>query len=254
MVFENLLDPVFSPLLSLDPVLGILVISIVITLISTLAYKYLTDQDKLRRLKKDMKKYQEKIKKLRNQPDKMMKVQQEMMGKNMELMKQSFKPTLYTLIPILIIFGWLNAHLAFHPLIPEEPFTVDLELESGTSGSVTFSSVPALAVHKDDGATKEIVDDKVSWVLKGAAGSYELIFDYKDFKVSKEIVITDQAGEYEQPEKVVNQDPFKKIIVGNKKITPLEGVPLIGNWGWLGVYILFSIVLSIGLRKLLNVA
>ena len=38
----------------------------------------------------------------------MMELNKITMEKNMKYMMHSFKPTLYTLIPILIIFGWIR--------------------------------------------------------------------------------------------------------------------------------------------------
>ena len=53
------------------------------------------------------------MKTLRSDPDKMMVVQRKAMETNMKYMMQSMRPTLFTLIPIIVIFGWLNATLAF---------------------------------------------------------------------------------------------------------------------------------------------
>ena len=64
MAFENLLDPIFNPLLKMHPALAILLISFLITLLITLVYKYTTDQKKMKRIKAEMKENQKKLKEL----------------------------------------------------------------------------------------------------------------------------------------------------------------------------------------------
>ncbi|MBW2991141.1 DUF106 domain-containing protein [Candidatus Woesearchaeota archaeon] len=54
MVFENLLDPIFNPLLRMPPVLAILLIAFLITLFITLIYKFTTDQKKMKTIKTEM--------------------------------------------------------------------------------------------------------------------------------------------------------------------------------------------------------
>src|SRR4030043_2257506 len=119
MVLENLF------ILKIPSFWAILIISFAITLIITLVYKFTTDQKKMKKLKEEMKGYQKKIKEVsKSNPKKAMEIQQQAMKQNMEYMKHSFKSTLYTFIPIIIIFGWLNAHMAYYPLEPNQPFTI----------------------------------------------------------------------------------------------------------------------------------
>ncbi len=83
-------------------------ISFFITLIITVAYKYFTDQNLMKSLKEDTKRLQSDMKNHKDNPTKMMEIQKEAMEKNMKYMMHSFKPTLITLIPLLIIFAWLR--------------------------------------------------------------------------------------------------------------------------------------------------
>src|SRR3989344_3449858 len=109
MVFESLLNPVLSPLLSLPPLAAILIVSIFLSVLMTLIYKWMTDQELMKTLKED--------------------VNKRAMEKNMKYMMHSLKPTLVTFIPLIIIFAWLSSHLAFYPLIAGEQFTLDAEFK-----------------------------------------------------------------------------------------------------------------------------
>ncbi|MBU0471434.1 MAG: DUF106 domain-containing protein [Nanoarchaeota archaeon] len=71
-MFENLLNPIFKPLLSLGFFWAILIISFVLTFLITMVYKYTTDQELMKRLKKEMKEMQKELKKLSSNPQKAM--------------------------------------------------------------------------------------------------------------------------------------------------------------------------------------
>src|SRR3989344_1791978 len=76
----------------LDPLWGILVISIVLSLATTLIYKYVTDQSLMKQIREDMKKYQAQMKEHKDDPHKVAELQKQMMPLNSKLMMQSMKP------------------------------------------------------------------------------------------------------------------------------------------------------------------
>ncbi|MBS3155998.1 DUF106 domain-containing protein [Candidatus Woesearchaeota archaeon] len=108
MVFDGFFNGVFGFLLNWEPVYSISFISFIITLIVTIAYKYLTDQQLIKRMKDEMKELNKEMKELKDDPKRMMEKQKIVMEKNLKLMGHTLKPSLYTLIPLLIIFSWLK--------------------------------------------------------------------------------------------------------------------------------------------------
>src|SRR3989344_3753615 len=93
MVLESLnvlLDKWFGSFVTQDPLLTLLGITFVMTLIVTLAYKYLTDQEKMKFLKNELKELQDKSKAAQGDAQKMKVHTSEMWKKNMEYMKHSF--------------------------------------------------------------------------------------------------------------------------------------------------------------------
>ncbi|PIN91527.1 hypothetical protein COU56_05190 [Candidatus Pacearchaeota archaeon CG10_big_fil_rev_8_21_14_0_10_31_9] len=101
-----ILDPILGSLLDLNLTFGMLGITLIITLITTLIQKYGTDQETLKKLKNDQKKLSEDMKQYKNQPDKIMelnKKQFEFMG---EMMKHSMRPIIYTGVPLVLLFRW----------------------------------------------------------------------------------------------------------------------------------------------------
>ncbi len=117
MAFENITTGAIAfaqGFAAWNPLISLLIISLLFGLISTLAYKFLTNQKLMKETKEEMKKIQEEIKLLKNDPNKMLEKQKELMQKNAPLMKESFKVMFYTIIPFGLLF--LLVKEAYDPL------------------------------------------------------------------------------------------------------------------------------------------
>lgn len=247
-IFTNLLDPILSPLLSLPPLWGIILISFAIALIITIVYKFVTDQTLMKELKKDMEKFRKKMKELRDKPEKMMAVQKQAMEKQMQYMLHSLKPTLITFIPIILIFGWLQANMAFLPLMPDQPFNVSAH-STELSGNVTLTIVPEEGIEIiSPQATQQLEGGRASWTLQGGAGTYQLNYDAGGQKASQQLIV---GGERYAATEVRPEGAFELLEIHNERVTLFN---LFGwNVGWLGGYIIFSMIFSLSIRKLLGV-
>jgi uncharacterized membrane protein (DUF106 family) len=202
----------------------------------------------MKQLKDEMKEFQKEIKELRKEPEKAMEVQKRSMQTNMKYMTQSMKSTLYTLIPIIVIFGWMSANLAYDPILPGQDFTTTVTFEKNTEGIVELSVPRGITIDGD--GTKDVKDSEVKWVLSGDEGEYLLEYIFDGEKYSKEVLITKEKR-YKEPVKIVKGDVVKSITIDNKpnKILNLFGWKI----GWLGSYIIFSIIFSILVRKVIKV-
>ena len=103
-MFNTFLDPVFNPLLGLAPVWIIMIIALIISVLVTLIYKFTTNQSLMKDLKQELKEFQKEIKALRDKPEQALAVQKKAMETNMKYMSHSMKSTLFTLLPVIIIF------------------------------------------------------------------------------------------------------------------------------------------------------
>ena len=247
-MFETLLNPVFSPLLNLPPLVGIIIITFLISLIITIVYKFMTDQTMMKDLKEQQQNFQKKMKEYRKDPEKLMKVQKQAMEVNMKYMTQSFKPTLITFIPIIIIFGWLNGNLAYDPIMPGQEFNATVAFNSGYDGNVSIVVPDGVEVLSD--TTAQIKDSRAAFKLKATEGDYLLLFNYGDNQNKKELTISKEQ-KYAPVQKLFTKEPVKSITLGNGKLIALN----LFGWriGWLGTYIIFSLIFSFGLRKVLKI-
>jgi uncharacterized membrane protein (DUF106 family) len=269
--FNPILDPIFSPLLKINPLFAIIIISFLIALLTTLAYKKFTDQSLMKDLKDEIKEFQKQMKELKNNPDKMLKVQKKAMDTNMKYMMHSFKPMIFTFIPIILIFGWLNTHMAYYPITEDQEFTLSVLFDENKNDLVLLKNLPTgVSLIKGD-LNQQIADSKVEWILKAKEGEYVIDIEYKNELIEKKIIVTkdDSNRKYASPILLPRENQNLKkleinsITVSNQKVKPLKDVPVVGgilgsipwvgNFGWLGTYILFSIIFSISIRKLMKV-
>jgi len=251
---DSILNPILLPLVDFNPFWGLLIISFIISLFITFVYKKVTDQNEMKRLKDSQKDFQRRLGEAKSNPEAMKNIQKEAMAVNMKLMKHSFKPTLYTIIPLLIIFGWMSAHLAFEPIFPGEQYGITAAFAEGVSEA-------SLIV--DDGTelfseAKQEAAGTATWRLKSTEGEHFITVKSGDEEQIKKVLIT-TGLRYEEPlstygDSKTNPSKIKSININYNTLKPLGETDVFG-WkpGWLGIYILSSLVFSIVLRKLLKV-
>ena len=248
MVFENFLNPILGPLLNLPTLWAVIILSFFISLIITVVYKYTTNQDLMKQLKVEMKEFQKEIKELKKEPEKAMQVQKKSMQTNMKYMMKSMKRTLYSILPIIIIFSWMSANFAYDPILPGQDFTTTVVFGEKVSGTIELSVPDGIIINGE--IRKDVNDGDVKWVLSGNEGEYLLEYHFDGKKYSKEVLIT-KENKYKEPVKRLKGGIVKSIEIEHeeKKLLNLFGWKL----GWLGVYIIFSIIFSILIRKVIKV-
>jgi uncharacterized membrane protein (DUF106 family) len=92
-----------------NPRIGIIVLAFIVTLFITIVTYFMTDRIRMKEIREKQKKLRAEIKKHRHDPQKMMELNNKMMEDLPEQMKHSFKPMIVTIIPLLILFGWLRS-------------------------------------------------------------------------------------------------------------------------------------------------
>jgi uncharacterized membrane protein (DUF106 family) len=249
--FFAFLNPVWDFLLGWTlqyPAIAVVLgLSLVLTLISMIALKYTTDQDLMKRLKEEQKALSQEMKTLQNHPEKMAEVQTRAMETNMEYMSQSFKPLIFTMLPLVLIMGWFSAHLAFVAIAPAQEFSATLAFNAGTNGTVNVDAPYGVDLTSD--GTKAI-SDSVKFTFKGTEGKHTITFTTPEQEYPVDVVVTN-GKEYVNPITLPKTGPVRSITIDLQKLIILN----LFGWkiGWFGSYFIFSIIFSMVLRKLLNV-
>src|SRR3989339_497484 len=184
MVFEGVLSPIFDPLLKLPIFAVVLIMSFLITLITTVIYKYTTNQSLMKDLKDEMKALQGEMKTLKDNPSKMMEVQKKAMQTNMKYMSHSMRSMLFTFIPIILIFGWMNSHLAYNPIMPDQQFSTNVQFEKDAQGQVELILPEGIS---SEGNATQAISEQVKWILSGKAGGYLLEYKVDGKSYTKDI-------------------------------------------------------------------
>jgi len=244
----------FQAILNWSPFWSVVILAFLITLATTIVYKYFTNQSEMKRLKEAQDEFKKKSKDLRDKPEEMLKMQKEMMSKNMEYMKHSFKAMLITMLPVLLIFTWMSGHLSFEPIYPGESYSITALFEKGTTGNAE------LVVDQDTTLLSEpnqtITESGLSWRMKSATeGEHYLTIKVGKEEQTAKVLITKEL-KYAPAATVYQDSAIKQININYNKLRPLGNftVPLF-NWqpGWLGLYIIFSLLFSVSMRKAFKV-
>lgn len=253
MALTEFFNLIFGWLVEWNALGALIIITFLMTLIVTLIYKYATNQEAMKSAKDEMKEIQKKIKEAKDDPNKMMEHNKELMQKQMTMFKESFKPMLITLLPILLLFGWLNATLIYEPILPNQEFNTTLKFNTEIIGNVEIITPEFIKVIGNK--IQEIKKDEekeewiARWTLKGDEGMHTLKYKFKDKIFDKKVLITKEQ-KYEKPIEEISEENLIIEINNNKKIF----LDILG-WkiGWLGTYIIFSLLFNMTLRKLLKV-
>lgn len=253
MVFlDSILIPLLQPLLDKSPFLVILIVTFIISLITTLAYKFFTNQEQMKQLREEQKEFQNRMKELRSNPEESMKVQKEAMKKNMEYMKHSIKPMIITFLPIILIFGWMNAHLMYEPIFPGEKYSLTASFKDGLAGEAEL--IVDSGTEIDGDAKQQIVDGKATWSLESSEGRHQLTVKTNNEQQVKKVLITTEL-KYEEAVSTYTHSDITQIVINYNELKPLGPKISIFGWypGWIGLYFILSVVFSIGMRKILKI-
>ena len=112
------LNAIFNPILAMDPnpanpALTVLIIAFFVSLITTIANKYLVDQDEMNEIQERNKAFKRDLRDAHKKGDgkkvaELQARQSEMMQDQSKMMTNSFKPMIVTFVPIILIFFWLR--------------------------------------------------------------------------------------------------------------------------------------------------
>lgn len=98
-----------TELVQSNPRVAIIILSFIVTLFITIVTYFMTDRKRMKEIRDKQKHLKKELKKYKHDPAKMMEINKQMMEDLPEQLKHSMKPALITIIPLLILFGWLRS-------------------------------------------------------------------------------------------------------------------------------------------------
>lgn len=112
---HSLLNPTIGSLLNWNVSLGLLIVTAIIVLITTVIQKQFTDQVALKGIKEEQKKLQEQMKEQKSNPQKLMELQKKSMELAFEMMPLSMRPLMYTAVPFILFLRWFGDYFTANP-------------------------------------------------------------------------------------------------------------------------------------------
>jgi len=106
-MLESFFDIIFGWSVDLNPIFGLAFITLILTLVIILIYKYFTNQEEMKALKEETTLLQKQAKETKDM-QKRTDLSKKMMEKQMAYMKHTLMPLLLTFLPIIIVFGWIR--------------------------------------------------------------------------------------------------------------------------------------------------
>jgi len=101
-------------------------------------------------------------------------------------------------------------------------------------------------------AIQTIAAQQASWSIKSDAGTHDITVKVGDIEETRQVLITTDL-DYLPMEETFSHSDIAKIDINYKKLRPAGEFALFG-WqpGWLGWYIIFSLVFSLGIRRVMG--
>jgi uncharacterized membrane protein (DUF106 family) len=109
-----LLDPIFAPIMALNPTLSILIFSMLVSTVISICYKFLVDPLKAREIKGKVKDIQQRLTEAQKKNDTkaMNNLMSEAMQNNGNQMQIMMKPMLVSMLLVILILPSMNTHYA----------------------------------------------------------------------------------------------------------------------------------------------
>lgn len=255
----GVMDSLTGLLLQLPAWAGIALVSLFVALFTSIVYKYTTNQEILKKIREEMSDLRKQIK---NSSDKVhaATLNKQIMEKSFQQMRQSMKSMVVTIIPLLLLFSWLQGSLQYVGAAPGQEVTVTVEFESGATGTIELIA-EGLTINGD--AVQDITDE-VSWTVSGDIGEYTLEYVVNNEVITQRYIISNEGRYTEQQLRKSSLLSFRGGLDGDgivkRIVADLEGVHPFGTvsiFGWvpgvIGAYIIFVTLFTFPVRRLLKI-
>lgn len=239
-------NSVFGFLIALDPAISLFIISLITVTLSTISYKYFSDQVKIKAIKDDIERLNKEMKEHKSNLDKQTELSAKIIKLNFEMMNLILKPSLYTMIPMMLVFIWLSAVFSQNPILPSSSFRVDILPSAVSDQSIdVYENIVKTSFNKFELINRTQNLDNVILYYKAPSflGNYEYSLEGND----KLITVSNHPIYFDRSTKLKNYEV--RIVTDKLIILNLFGWKL----GYLGSYLIFAIFINAIVRKLLNV-
>ncbi len=247
-------DTMLDWFLALNPFLAILIITIIYSLFIVAIYSLFVDLEEMRKLKKSMKDIQKDLRAATrsNDPKKLTKLRNKSIEISLKYNQKSMKPMLYTTIPALFLIGYLVAHYAYAPLMPNHVFNISIFYNKAYDGNM--SNIGIVLPKSIELVNKTVHDHTlILSFLPKKEGNYDLKFKINNRTYDVGVIIT-HLYKVDKSKHETNDEIVKEIKVNYSPLYIFGNLSIFG-WkpGWFSTYFFLSIFFNYLFRKMFNI-
>jgi hypothetical protein len=264
----RIMDVVLGWMLNLPTDVALIIVAVGTSAILTFVRPLVTNQDLLRRCKRDKKKQKQFIREAKRRRDKeAVKRHRAVIGTiGLKNMTAEGLPLLVSIVPIAMLAVWAFGRLAYLPPEPGEPVKVTAYTVASAIGKPVYM-VPPEGVEVEDGLLKRVDVDPVkgpdgrvygmaTWTVKAekSAKSYELAIRYAGDTWTKDFLVDGER--YALPLELHETGSVHGIELGMRPYKPfgvIPGIQAIYFEPWLVGYLVICIPFVFVLRWLTGI-
>ena len=267
-LFTTLFGWFFIPFEQIHPAWGMLIVSLVMSILMLVIFKRTSDQKGVRVAKNHVKAHFLAIRLYRDDISLMFNTMKNILVSNGRYIKKSFRPMLFMIVPVSIILIQIGSRYEYRPLkvgestlvtvhlgqnIPEDQInTVELQLPDGL-----VVDAPPVRIY----SMREI-----NWrIVAKSEGDFDVVFKVGDTSVSKKILVknglTALSKQIAKSQlSVTLMNPTEASLPGTSKISsilvqyPTREFEFLGfTFHWLIAFFVFSILFAFSLKGVMGV-
>lgn len=274
-LLRSLFDALLAPFASLPALVGLAVVSLVVSVLMLLTYKRFSNQAKLEEVKRQIYAGIFEIRLFNDDFPAILRAQGDILRHNLRYLGYSLVPMAWMLVPLLLIVAQLQFHYGYEGLKPGEPTLLKVELKedwSSRSLAADAAGKPRLALEAPAGVKVETPavwspsEKELAWrVVAERAGSYELKLQAGGEPLTKSAVSSDRIVRrspirvaptfldqllYPAEDPLPAASPIESITLGY----PEAEVSLLGwETHWIIAFLILTIVFAFALKGLFGV-
>lgn len=186
----HFLDLVAMPFQNFDPFWGFMAICFVMGTIVVIIFKYVSNQKKIKAVKKQIKLHFMEIRIYKDDFREILKAQKEILKNNFKYIAYNFQGAIPVVLLFLVTLSQINLRYGYAPIMPGEAFDVKITYAEDAKRRPEPLLVLPEGVEALTPALRLGGENEVSWQLQASeAGRYQIGFKLCDQEYTKEVAI-----------------------------------------------------------------
>ncbi|HEB35422.1 hypothetical protein LCGC14_1405220 [marine sediment metagenome] len=274
-VFGKIFDFIFFLFRSMNPWIGMILISVLTALLMLFVFRFTSNQEGIKRVKNKIKAHLLELRLFKDSMSLSFKAQGNILRYNLRYISYSTKPMLVMIIPLILILIQLNFWFGYEALTPGQETILKVKLEEGHNPlDIDISLEPSSGFDIQTPPLRIEEEREINWRLQAREkGVHDLTFIVNGQKFTKKVSVAQRPLSKISPLKVkrnfINEliNPGESPFPGDSPIKAIEvkyqskdmnlfgwSIPwLFGIPPWLVVYFALSIILGFVLKGIFKV-